>query len=539
MEMQKVNSDDKYIYMLNVTKKMDEVKKKDISNPKTQQNGTGPQTKKMRSNTKLYIVLGLGVILIIVGITVGVLWGTIVDYIYKNELTLTPTSKSFEMWNENPIPVFLSFYMFNLSNAVEFLQGRKPKFTEHGPYVFSEKFNKTDKVWNDNGTVTFHRRRYWTFVPELSKKGVSLSDEITNLNPIVVTLGNIVRFQKPLLRKFASFLMKAVKENVVITKSVSQLIFDGYEDKLLEIARKLNITTLPYDKFGWFYGRNESDTYEGTYNIKTGKNSISEIGELVEWNYTNKTIYNNGKCSKIKGTVGDLWHPFTANESSRLSVFSSDICTSIDLVYGNTTELLGIYGTKFISHENIFDNGTNDPSRKCYCSNVECQPSGTLNVSLCKFGAPAFISLPHFYLADPSYGEKIEGMNPNKVLHETHVVLDPVMGVPMKVKAQLQLNLLVRQDDEIEPFKKINDTFVPMLWFSQTAELTSQYATLVKIIHILPLLGHATFYGIGAIGALLVFIAVFVSLRAKWREEENQNLLSNDRDNNSVITNDG
>lgn len=521
---------------------MDAVKKKELNNfpnSKVQQNGTGPQPEKMRSNTKLYIALGLGVILFIGGITVGVLWGTIVDYIYKKELTLTTDSKSFTMWNENPIPVFLSFYMFNLSNPDDFFKGKKPHFTETGPYVFSEKFYKTDKVWNDNGTVTFHRRRYWTFVPELSKKGVSLSDKITNLNPIVVTLGNIVRFQRPLLRKFANLLMKAVKENVIVTKNVSQLIYDGYEDKLLEIARKLNITTLPYDKFGWFYGRNGSDTYEGTYSIKTGKDSISEIGELVEWNYTNKTIYDNGKCGQIKGTVGDLWHPFTANTSSRLSVFSSDICTSIDLVYGGTTEFLGITGSKFVSHENILDNGTKDPSRKCYCDNVDCQPSGALNVSLCKFGAPAFISLPHFYLADPSYSEKIEGMKPDKALHETFVVLDPVMGVPMQVKAQLQLNLLVRHDDEIEMFKNISDTFVPMLWFSQTAELTSQYGTLVKITHILPLLGHATFYGIGAIGALLVFIAVFVSLRARWREEENQNLLPNDRDNNSVITSDG
>lgn len=88
-------------------------------------------------------------------------------------------------------------------------------------------------------------------------------------------------------------------------------------------------------------------------------------------------------------------------------------------------------------------------------------------------------------------------------------------------------------------FKNISDTFVPMLWFSQTAELTPQYATLVKIIHILPILGHVTFYGIGGIGALFVFIAVFISLRAKWREEENQNLLPNDRDNNSVTTNEG
>ena len=88
-------------------------------------------------------------------------------------------------------------------------------------------------------------------------------------------------------------------------------------------------------------------------------------------------------------------------------------------------------------------------------------------------------------------------------------------------------------------FKGINDTFVPMLWFSQTANLTSEYASLVKFMHILPVLGCVTFYGIGCIGAVLFSIGIFIVLRARWREEENQNLLSSDRDNNSVVTSEG
>ena len=56
------------------------------------------------------------------------------------------------------------------------------------------------------------------------------------------------------MRSFASLLMKTVKEHMIITRNVSQLLFDGFDDELLYIARKLNITSIPYDKFGWFYG---------------------------------------------------------------------------------------------------------------------------------------------------------------------------------------------------------------------------------------------------------------------------------------------
>jgi scavenger receptor class B protein 1 len=90
---------------------------------------------------------------------------------------------------------------------------------------------------------------------------------------------------------------------------------------------------------------------------------------------------------------------------------------------------LGITGTRFISDEDTFDNGTKVKSMKCYCEGVDCQPSGALNISLCKFGAPAFISLPHFYLADESYLYNISGMNPNKKDHEFILVIQPVIHI--------------------------------------------------------------------------------------------------------------
>jgi hypothetical protein len=74
----------------------------------------------------------------------------------------------------------------------------------------------------------------------------------------------------------------------------------------------------------------------------------------------------------------------------------------------------------------MLDNGDIVPSRRCYCPNGDCGPSGTLNISSCKFGAPAFISMPHFYLADPSYRNAITGMSPDKKKHELSLVIEPV-----------------------------------------------------------------------------------------------------------------
>lgn len=110
---------------------------------------------------------------------------------------------------------------------------------------------------------------------------------------------------------------------------------------------------------------------------------------------------------------------------------------SLDVSYENTTNIQGITGNKYIGTRYMLDNGQSVPSRRCYCTDGHCEPSGALNVSSCKFGAPAFISMPHFYLADPSYAKNITGMSPSKEKHELMLVLEPVSTL-RKILLQMQ-----------------------------------------------------------------------------------------------------
>jgi len=48
--------------------------------------------------------------------------------------------------------------------------------------------SKENEIWNENGTVTFYRKKIWIFEESLSSG--NLTDEITNLNPIVAVRCN-------------------------------------------------------------------------------------------------------------------------------------------------------------------------------------------------------------------------------------------------------------------------------------------------------------------------------------------------------------
>lgn len=62
---------------------------------------------------------------------------------------------------------------------------------------------------------------------------------------------------------------------------------------------------------------------------------------------------------------------------------------------------------------------------QCYCGG-ECTPSGLINVTSCRYGAPVFVSLPHFYKADPLLLNQIEGLMPNGKDHAFSITLEPV-----------------------------------------------------------------------------------------------------------------
>ena len=61
----------------------------------------------------------------------------------------------------------------------------------------------------------------------------------------------------------------------------------------------------------------------------------------------------------------------------------------------------------------------------CFC-NGECTPMGLMNATACRYGAPAFVSLPHFFKADPILRNQVEGMNPNAEEHSFYMTIEPV-----------------------------------------------------------------------------------------------------------------
>lgn len=240
--------------------------------------------------------------------------------------------------------------------------------------------------------------------------------------------------------------MGALHTKVHITKTAREFLFDGYSDPLLNLAsivpKSVVPVQIPFDKFAWFYARNNSASYDGVFNMFTGVKDISVFGEMANWNYGNHTKDYEGPCGMINGSAGEFFPPFLGKNN--ISLFVTDVCRTLVLNYKEESEFKGVPAYRYWGDRTMFDNATTRPDNWCFCPTGDCPPNGAIDISPCKYGAPAFISFPHFYHGDPSYLEAVEGMEPDGRIHELYIDLEPRSGIPLKVSAALQINILLQ-----------------------------------------------------------------------------------------------
>jgi len=456
---------------------------------------------------------------------------------------LRPHSTSLPMWKDLPAPLTAKMYLFNVTNADEVeSSGAKPEVVEVGPYTFYENHHKTKMVWNDNATITYQQIRTWQFAPELSVG--SLSDRVTIVNPVAATIGELVRSKVPkALHAPLNWLLLAEKERLFVTHTANEIIFNGFEDPLLNVLDSLKAllkSLLPdgalMDKFAFFYKRNGSDFMDGVFNMFTGAADVNKMGVVHAWNYSTHN-YFPGDCGLVRGGAGEFYPPGLPR--THLEMFSNDLCRSVQFEFKAAGYSQGIPTYEYVSRKSMFANGTDRPEFACYNPTSAYLPSGVFNASLCRFGAPVFISQPHFLFADSYYSSLVKGMQPDLDKHQTHLKVEPESGVPVDVAARFQLNVLIDKVDGISIFEKVPRAFVPVMWFEDSMAVPSNMVMKMKLMaslkDIVGGMGWAIF-GL-ALGTLLI-LALTLTSRRRGREDTGPILtdsLAEESDNENVF----
>ncbi|KAF5927107.1 hypothetical protein HPG69_010609 [Diceros bicornis minor] len=427
-----------------------------------------------------------GLLCAVLGAVMLVMVPSIMKQQVLKNVRIDPSSMSYNMWKEIPVPFYLSVYFFNVLNPDEILQGEKPQVQERGPYVY----------------------RY-QFQPDKSR-GLE-SDYIVIPNILVMSAAMMMEDRPLSLKLMMTLAFTTLGERAFMNRTVGEIMW-GYDDPLMDLINTYLPNLFPFKgKFGLFAELNNSDS--GLFTVFTGVKDFSRIHLVDKWNGLSKVdFWHSDQCNMINGTSGQMWAPFMTPESS-LEFYSPDACRSMKLIYKESGEFEGIPTYRFVAPDTLFANGSVYPPNEGFCP---CRESGILNVSTCRFSAPLFLSHPHFYNADPVLVEAVLGLQPNQEEHSLFLDIHPVTGIPMNCSVKLQLSLYMKAISGIGQTGKITPVVMPLLWFGESGEMEgSTLRSFYNQLVLMPTVLHYAQYVLLALGCILLLVPIVLQIRSQ------------------------
>ncbi|BFZ15099.1 hypothetical protein BsWGS_18137 [Bradybaena similaris] len=467
-----------------------------------------------KANVTLIVLGALGVIFLVVGcVLIHVFTDMIHNEIVEN-IPLKNGSKSFKMWSDPTSPIYFQIWMYDIVNHLEVLNGEKPVLFQKGPYTYKETRHKFNVTYNRNGTLNYRERITYVFQPDMSV-GFE-NDTFVTVNLPFLTIMNFIRWERLTIIQIFNALMKGFGESLFMKLSVHELMW-GYNDTFFaEVNKWAKFFKLPFsvtETFGLFYNKNNSD--DGLYQIHSGLDGVNSFGQIVSWNEQSHLDYwNSSIANMINGSDGTIYPPFVSTAETKY-LFSSDLCRSLGLEYQTVVNVRGIELDKFVAPDIMFANATVNPYNKGFCTS-DCLPSGLLNVSVCRQGAPVVMSMPHFLGCDEETVRGVIGMNPNREEHQSYIDIEPRTGVAMNVGKKLQINTFIEKIDGFSDTDKIKPVFFPVMWLNESAMISESDAAEFRseVLDKIKLTKEVQ-YGLIGLGVVLMVIVVIVLVTRK------------------------
>lgn len=419
-----------------------------------------------------WALAALSVIVVIVIVVTAVVWAKdLIRLTLHTNMGLENNTLSYNLWVKPPILPLVSVYVFNYTNADEFEKGidTRLQVEELGPYVYRQRTEKVNVVFNHNGTVSYQEKVSLSFVPELSARHHPRQDYIAVPNIPLLSALSVLK-DSYVLAQLAFLAMTAGMDMQQFVRISVHDFFWGYDDALFSLARTYTSLTqeLPYKKFGILMKRNGITRNRMT--MYTGKQNLQQRGVMSRLNGEERLHHWLGdECNRIDGTDGSMFPPNLVKRNSTIYIFNEDACRRFPLEYvEDITVHDGIPGLRFRAPRDLFAKPDVNPQNACYCRFEMgfCPPSGVFDASPCTYGAPIMMSFPHFYLGDPILLETVEGLKPDPEKHDGYLDVHEELGVPLDGKSRFQMNILVRKSKTLQHLANFKDgSILPIAWF--------------------------------------------------------------------------
>lgn len=452
---------------------------------------------------------------------------------------MKPHSLLFSIWKKPPLAVYLNVYIFNITNPVEFQSGKeKLKVQELGPYVYQEFVQHDNITFNDNGTMTYIPRRKVVYVPEMS---------INNPANDIVNVVNVPLLGISSALHDAGFLMNyplVQLANVMGAKSILNIsVYDylwGYDDSMVRLVNEIIPNFINFQKFGLLDRMYDDGESIVTMVLRKNTDMKNENGRylsidkfngspgLAQWGYIetegNETQEGNSICNTIQGATEGIAYPSNIDKRAIFRIFRKSFCRALPIMYRKeVTSENGIPGYLYTLTDDFADPPDQNPDNECYCRKKTCLKKGLIDLTPCYYNIPVAVSLPHLLDADPSLLEDVEGLKPDRKKHESFVILQQIIGMPIYAHSRMQINLIMHPTRYNPKIAVFNGLTIPLFWYDMYFSPMPYHLLIVlKLLYILPVAQTVLMYLLGIIGVITIVLSLTCTLQMFYKEQQKQ-----------------
>ncbi|KAJ8706286.1 hypothetical protein PYW08_010912 [Mythimna loreyi] len=425
----------------------------------------------------LLLLISTTFVLSMIGTIFFCFTNTINDAILSS-MVIRNNSLAYKIWKRPDVQPLMKVHLFNYTNweRVRDELDQKLHVEEVGPYVYAQQLERVNIEFNGD-KLSFQERNHFQFLADKSHGAHFDQVNVPNL-PLLGVISKALSMNLNTLGQFT--LSSAIAapfvnhRNAFVKLPVFRFLW-GYDDTIIDTAKPfLSIGgQLKFDKFGLLVTKN--GTVSERFTINTGEYNKDKMNIIEKFDGRDSlSFWGSEECNSIEASDGSIFPPSQLDKNTTLHVFYPNLCRRLPFKYEKTVEIAdGIELYRYRMPLDVFDDPAHNPENQCYCEidTATCPPRGIINVTDCTMGAPALVSFPHFYLADPSIREAITGLKPDPLKHDSYLDLHPTLGIALSGKSSIQINIQVKKSDLFSAVKFLDQGLIlPVAWIEMGVE---------------------------------------------------------------------
>ncbi|XP_028039293.1 lysosome membrane protein 2-like isoform X1 [Bombyx mandarina] len=416
----------------------------------------------------LLVVLSTTFVLSLIGTIFSCFTNTINDAILSN-MIIRNNSMAFSLWEHPTVEPLMKVYLFNYTNWERVRDGDEKKLhvEEVGPYVYSQELDRVN-VEFDGDQLSFQELNNFRYIPEKTNGAYYDQVFVPNLPLLGVVSMSVGMNLSPFAQMSLNSAFDWANHPDPFAKLPVHRFLWGYDDSIINIAIPFLsfINQWKFKEFGLLAGKNR--TLSDRYTINTGEKNIDRMNIIEKFDGRDHlTYWGSPECNSLEATDGSIFPPSQLDKNKTLYVFYPQLCRRLPFRFEKEVETYGVKLLRYKMPVNVFDDAKHNPANQCYCEidTATCPPKGVINVTDCTMGAPALVSFPHFNLGDPFLLDRISGLHPDPLKHISYLDIHPTLGIALKGKSSLQLNIQVRKTNYFSNLHFLDQGLIlPIAW---------------------------------------------------------------------------